>query len=233
MNRVHILRALQDSDQEWDIKGRRFQLVRKLLTDTSVLTRLQDDWQQTERELASTRSKLRNTELEIAGLQAKQKEVQDGLYGGRVRNPKDLENLQKESEILMQRVRHLEDIALNLLTAVDELEQKEHEQAAALTEAKQKAAADQSSLNAEYTALRARLQVLQAQREKLRGALSQTDLALYDELRSKKNGSALAPMLDGSCQMCRVSVPLRKASLAEAGEEIVLCEGCGRILFPA
>jgi len=233
MNRVQVLRALQDTDQEWDEKGRRYQLVRKLLTDTSELDRIRATWQQTQHDLARNRADLKNIELEMASLQAKQQEVQDGLYGGRIRNPKDLETLQKESAILKQRLSHLEDTALSLMSSVDELEQKERDEGTAFSEADHKAAADQISLNQEYAVLRARLQELLERREKLRGALVGTDLALYDDLRIKKSGTVLAPMLESSCQVCRVSVPSRKASLAVSGDEIVLCEGCGRILFSA
>lgn len=233
MSRVQLLRTLQAIDQEWDGKGRRFQDVRKLLTDTTELARLRADLQSTQSELTATRTALRDSELELASLQTKRQEVQASLYSGHIHNPKDLEMLQKESEILSERASHLEDEILNLMTSADDLDEAAQTSSAVLSAFEAQAKTAQAQLTQEYSDLRLRLTALKEQREKVRGTLPGTDLALYDDLRVKKNGAVMAAMVNSSCQACRVSVPSNKASLAGSGDEVVLCEGCGRILFLA
>jgi len=233
MNRLQTLLALQAADQEWDEKGRRYQVLRRLLADQSELQALQEACRQIKQDLAASHVKLRNSELEMASLQSKQREVQDALYGGRVRVPKDLETLQKESQILQQRLNKMEEEILNLMALVEEYEAQEKTRASALRVFQEHSVTEHEAQTAEYSELRTRLKAVQELRDRLRCSINRGDLALYDELRSKKNGMVLAPMTESSCQICRVSVPVRKAELVASGDEVITCEGCGRILYLA
>ena len=233
MNRVQTLLALQTADQEWDEKGRRYQVLRRLLADLSELQALQEACRQIKHDLAASRTKLRNSELEMASLQAKQREVQDALYGGRVRVPKDLETLQKESQILQQRLHTMEEETLNLMALVEEYEAQDKTRVSVLQAFQEHSATEHEAQTTEYNELRTRLKAVQELRERLRGNINRSDLALYDELRGKKNGIVLAPMAESSCQICRVLVPVRKAQFVASGDEVITCEGCGRILYPA
>lgn len=233
MNRLQTLLALQTADQEWDEKGRRYQAIRRLLADTSELQALQEAYHQIKQDLSANRVKLRNSELEMASLQSKQREVQDALYSGRVRVPKDLETLQKESQIMQQRLHTMEEETLNMMALVEELEAQEKTKASALQAFQEQSAIEHEAQIIEYNELRTRLKAVQELREGLRSNINRGDLALYDELRGKKNGIVLAPMAGSSCQICRVSVPVRKAQSVVTGDEVITCEGCGRILYPA
>ena len=233
MNRLQTLLALQAADQEWDEKGRRYQVLRRLLADQSELQALQEACRQIKQDLAASHVKLRNSELEMASLQSKQREVQDALYGGRVRVPKDLETLQKESQILQQRRNTMEEEILNLMALVEDYEAQDKTRASVLQAFQERSVTEHEAQSTEYSELRTRLKAVQELRDRLRGSINRGDLALYDELRGKKNGVVLAPMAESSCQICRVSVPVRKAQLAASGDEVITCEGCGRILYLA
>ncbi|MHB1356324.1 MAG: zinc ribbon domain-containing protein [Anaerolineae bacterium] len=232
MNRLQTLLALQLADQEWDEKGRRYQALRRLLADTSELEALREACLQIKHDLSASRTKLRNSELEMASLQAKQRDVHDSLYSGRVRLPKDLETLQKESQILQQRLHTMEDETLNLMALVEEYEALDNAKSSALHAFEEQSATEHQAQTIEYNELRARLKAVQELRERLRGNINRGDLALYDELRGKKNGIVLAPMAESSCQICRVLAPVRKAQSVVTEDEVITCEGCGRILYP-
>jgi len=94
----------------------------------------------------------------------------------------------------------------------------------------QKWSAEHEALIQQHEKLRARLQQLKSDREKLRSGLERAELSLYDELRRDKGGMALAPMRDGVCQVCRVTIPSHKVRTVARGDTVVTCEGCGRIL---
>lgn len=232
MNRLQTLLALQTADQEWDEKGRRYQALRRLLADVSELQALQETCRQTKQDLSANRTKLRNSELEMASLQAKLREVQDSLYSGRVRLSKDLETLQKEGQILQHRLHTMEDETLTLMAMVEEQEAQDVAKSSALHAFEEHSAAEHQSQTIEYNELRARLKAVQELRERLRSNINRGDLALYDELRGKKNGIVLAPMAESSCQICRVLAPVRKAQSVVTEDEVITCEGCGRILYP-
>ncbi len=231
MSLVQFLCHLQAVDAEWDEKARLCKSIEQWLSDQSGLESRREAQSRRANKLSAVRSALRNAEFELAGVTEKAKQVEADLYGGRIRSPKELENLRQDSEYLKRRISALEDRVLTTMTETDDLDEatkrgKEELQAFEAEWSKQ-----QKVLVGQYKASRARLQELQALREELRGRLGRGELALYDELRSRKAGLALSPAKEGVCQTCRVTLPSFKARKVEGGESLVTCEGCGRILY--
>lgn len=228
---VRALRELQSADHEADEKLRALEAAKRRLADQSELLARREAQRAREDELASQRARLRNLELELKGLSAKAREVEQSLYGGSIRSPKELESLQQDGENLRRRISTLEDQILAIMGRLDELEPAIARGAEALqsSEASHVQAREQAANQVKV--LSARLAQLRAIREGLRAQIGRTDLALYDELRARKAGVALAMLRDGTCQLCRVSAPVAKAQAVVAGERTVTCEGCGRILY--
>ncbi len=231
MNVLDLLQRLQTIDQEWDEKARRFQAVRTELEDASAMATLRQQQAERERALAEASARLRADELELGSLRQKAREAQDSLYSGRVRSPREVEGLRQGAEQLSRQVGDLEDRALGVMAAIEDLEPVVAAGARDLQEAEARHQAERQVLIGEYNALRARLQDLRTLRGRVRAQVEPTDLSLYDQLRTQKAGLAIAPVRDGLCQVCRVSVPLEKARIAEQGTAAVTCEGCGRILY--
>jgi len=227
-----VLYDLQSVDQEWDEKGRRYQWVAQRLHDTSELDAMRKAQSDRAKLLADTRGQLRDSELQLESMQQKLAQMESDLYGGRIRSPRELENLRVDAEHQRRHIGELEDRVLGLMADVEDLETAVKSGAEELQAFEAQWAATQQKLVEEYKELRARLQVLQARRDELRGRLGRSELALYDELRRTKGGMALSSVVDGICQACRVTVPSHKRHLLQTGETIVTCEGCGRILYP-
>ena len=232
MSLLGVLCQLQAIDREWDEKARLYRSVEGRLSDGSELKANREAQQRRAEGLAAERVELRDAELELSGLQTKAQEVETDLYGGRIRAPRELENLRRDSEYLQRRISEVEDRVLIALTGMDELEAAARRGEEELSSFEAAWADEHESLTAQYKELRARLRKLQSAREELRRALGRAELALYDELRNKKRGTSLSPVRNGVCQMCRVTVPSYKAELIQAGDTVVTCEGCGRILYP-
>jgi uncharacterized protein len=234
MELIQALRRLADVDDEWDDKARRFQQVRERLSDSETLSGRQAEHRARLDELAALRRELRDLELELESLQTRRQQVESDLYGGGVLAPRELENLRRDSEFLKRRIDQLEDHALDLMARVEDLEAVVAKEAAALGAFEREWGETTATAREEYAVLRARLEELRAERDMVRAEIPRRELALYDELRRSKGGRPLAPMVDRVCQICRVSVPSHKATIAEGGGEgVATCEGCGRILYEA
>jgi predicted nucleic acid-binding Zn-ribbon protein len=91
--------------------------------------------------------------------------------------------------------------------------------------------ADQQALREELEALESRLAEAQQEREKLRQAMDNEMLSLYDSLRGRFGSIAVATLRDGVCGYCAVAPPSTKLRLIRSGREIVECSNCGRILL--
>jgi predicted nucleic acid-binding Zn-ribbon protein len=233
MKLVQMIRDLQEIDQEWDEKGRLYSSAKQQLGDESPLEAVQKARSQAHENLRAASAKLRNAELELETLQQKAQEVEGSLYGGRVRAFKELEDLRQEGEHIKTQVSSLEDNILQDMDLVDDLRAEAQRTEAEMVEFESHWKADREALLNEYKELRTRLQQLQAKRKQLRDSIPQQALALYDEVRQKKGGLALAPMEDGRCLTCRVAVPSSKVQAVLTDDTVILCEGCDRILYRA
>ena len=89
----------------------------------------------------------------------------------------------------------------------------------------------QARLSAEQNELVNRLRQLKAKRAKLQKTIEAGDLALYEDLRRRRGGRAVALLEGDLCQACRVTLPSSKAQQAHQGEVLTLCGSCERILY--
>ncbi|HHX43766.1 MAG TPA: hypothetical protein GX714_07235 [Chloroflexi bacterium] len=231
MSLIDMLQHLQSIDQEWDLKAQRYQVVSAHLGDQSPLEERRRSHQALADELAAMRHRLRDGELEFTSVQERARETEHALYSGRVTSPKELENLHRDLDGLRRRATALEDAVLEAMARVEELTDEAERDAAALQAFEEDWARERGALLEEYRALRTRLKAIQDERAQLRAQLDSAALRLYDELRAKKGGQALSPLRDRICQTCRVTQPSHKVQVVTAGNQVVTCEGCGRILY--
>lgn len=233
MRLIQTLCQLYALDREWDEKVRTYQTVVQRITDQSERDAMREAQRRRTEELATNRTALQDAELELDSLTEKAAEVEKALYGGGVISPRELDGLRQDADHLKSHISDLEDRILEGITQVEQLEAETREGQQELQSFEARWAQEHEELTAQYKALRARLQEVQKQRDALRATLDAATLSLYDELRAKKAGVALAPMKAGVCQICHVTIPSYKARSVDRGEGVITCEGCGRILYSA
>jgi predicted nucleic acid-binding Zn-ribbon protein len=231
MSTVRQLYQLQLVDSEWDEKRGRLADLEASLGETDDLIRARDAVLETEDLLAQQRKDLRALELETAGVEAKLKANQGRLYGGRVRNPKELSSLQEEAAALRRRCSELEDAELELMIAIEDDEAELAERQARLRQIEGTWRDDQAALQSEKERLELRLLELEEKREEMRARISPADLALYDDLRDRGGGIGVALLRRGICQICGVDVPTGVARAVERDEGIYFCPVCNRLLY--
>ncbi len=231
MSLIQRLLQLQAMDQEWDTQARMYQAVKQRLMDRSELEQKRQTQHRCAEALAAARAKLQNAELELASLQRKAREIDTSLYSGRILAPRELDNLRKEGDYAHRRISQLEDGILEQMADLEKLETEAADADRDLDTFEAQWNRENEALSVQYKALHAQLQRLKEAREQTRATVPAADLALYDSLRAKKGGVALAPMKEGVCQICRVTSSARQVETVAGGDEIVACEGCGRILY--
>jgi predicted nucleic acid-binding Zn-ribbon protein len=227
------LYRLQLVDSEWDEKSSRLAEVEAGLGETDDLIRARRAVDEAEDGLKQLRSQMRALELDVATVKAKLQKNQDRLYSGRVRNPKELNNLQEEADALRRRVSELEDEQLELLITIEEDEAELAERQARLRQIEATWRQEQAGLQAEREQLRLRLAELGEERYRMRARIGAADLAEYDDLRARYGGVGVARLRRGVCQMCGVDVPTGVARTVERGEGTHYCPVCNRLLTGA
>ena len=219
-------------DLELDQARRRWREIEAALADSPALVHTRAELTKAEQALRQTTTELKSLELEAQSLNEKIAAEEDRLYSGRIRNPKEMLDIQQELEGLKRRRSALDDQMLAMM------EQAEQQRAdllrcrEALAQAEQHFAEDSQRLKAEQAKLRAKVEADLAQREALRRAIPAEDLAIYEALRKKKpNGVAVALIRNGACGQCGAVPPSQLTQQANTGDKLAFCPNCGRVLY--
>ena len=77
-----------------------------------------------------------------------------------------------------------------------------------------------------------RQEALKSDRTTMAAEVAPVELTRYEGLRRSKGGQAVAQVVRGLCQACRMSLPSQHLQRVRNGREMVLCNSCGRILLP-
>jgi predicted nucleic acid-binding Zn-ribbon protein len=230
MKRSHLLYRLQTIDLEIGHGKRRLEEVEAGLGESRELRQARRALQKAEDELNRWRATLRDLELEARSLATKIASVEERLYSGRVSNPKELANLQNEVSYLKRKRGELEDRQLEAMVEVEEHDAGVDSQKASLARIWAEWTEAQEQLTGERGELEERLAHLKEERAELEKTIRAEDLALYEELRSRKGGQAVALLKGEVCQACRMALPTSQVQQARSGDSPCFCSSCQRIL---
>jgi predicted nucleic acid-binding Zn-ribbon protein len=183
-----------------------------------------------EAELAPLEREVRGLRLERLEIEEHIRVEEGKLYGGKVKAPKELENLQLEVDSLKRRLSGVEDTALDRMMARDAAAEALTRAQSALEEVEQRTAAEQASLLERKAKLAAVQRALDNRWERAAAPVRAADLALYDRLRKRKGGRAVAELAGENCGACGMRLPRQDRQRARTSDEIVQCPGCARVL---
>jgi predicted nucleic acid-binding Zn-ribbon protein len=171
---------------------------------------------------------------EVNALSAKVKEVEETLYSGSVRAPKELGALQEEIRLFRVRQSELEERELELLEEIERTDEEMAANRAARMAVDSEAQALEARIREAEAEIDAELAELGKRRDARATGLPPDVLVEYDRLRTRERlgGRAAAPLVQGSCGACRVKLPVLEHSRirAEPEDALVCCMHCGRVL---
>ncbi|MDR3687789.1 MAG: hypothetical protein P4L46_00300 [Fimbriimonas sp.] len=176
-------------------------------------------------------SELTDLELAQKGIDDKLKKIDKELYGGKVVNPREVENLEKEIAILKRHRGANDEKILELwetlppakeaAAKIDALIQEKQKQ---LVERKKAAMALKATLEAEF----ARLTQLRPEATK---GIPPTLMARYDVIRQRNDGIGMTEVTKKqTCGNCGTVLPERTVQ-GLRDEKVISCEACHTILY--
>src|SRR4030042_4675043 len=122
MSQISILYRLQQIDSQLDTARIALQNVEHELSDSSVLQAAQQTLEQVEKKYQVELKYLRDAENKSYDVRVKIELSEASLYGGKIQNPKELQDLQNEIASLKRLMITLEDHELEAMMAVEEAE---------------------------------------------------------------------------------------------------------------
>ena len=225
------LLALQSVDGELAVHRARLSEIAPLLGDDSALRALARRLASEQAEVDSALSRQQELDAVIGGATERVDAAETKLYGGTIVNPRELQDLQADVNMLKRQRGREEDAQLEVMVELDTAREKRDASASELESMKASWRAEQRSLRAEKERLQAETAEFERQREDAVAHIPPTETALYERVR-RTHPRPLAQMHNNACNACRVGVPTRTAQEVRASSAPVRCPHCGRILLP-
>lgn len=227
------LYRVQQLDNQIQRTRARLEAIERALSDNEELERASSRLAEAEAALRATERALRQSEAEVEKQQIKIRETEASLYGGSIRNPKELQDLQNEVAALKRYLATLENRQLESMLALESA-QADWQQAASEQQSVQSRLSDEHhSLIEEQGSLQHDLERLAAERGAAVSALDGGVLALYEQLQGQKRGMAVAAVTDGACEACGAILTPAQQQSARSTSQFLYCPSCGRILYGA
>jgi predicted nucleic acid-binding Zn-ribbon protein len=231
MSQPFQLYRLQQTDSQLDQARARLAKIEKILSDNARLRQAQSQAEATDQALQAARKALRRAEEEVQAQNIKIEQTEAALYGGRVRNPKELQDLQKESASLKKYKLVLEDKQLDEMLAVEAAEEAHQQSTNELEKVKGEIISQNASLLGERTALQKDAERLESERRAIAAGIDGPDRTLYEQLRQQRRGVAVAKISDNACSACGSTLTPGLIQAARSPNQLSRCSFCGRILY--
>ena len=231
MNQSAYLHRLQRIDSQIDQTENRLAEIERLLSEDERIRQTRLAWDQAKRSLEKARLALRSAESNVQTTRIKTEQSESSLYGGSIRNPKELQDLQREIESLKRHLSSLEDVQLQEMLAQEDAEAAELSAQSAFHRAEAEVAEQKSGLSGEKTALLKNIARLQAERSAALPAILAANLDIYARIRDQKKGTAVSAVEDDTCTVCGAEVRPGESQASRMQANLHYCTSCGRILF--
>jgi len=230
MDQATLLLQLQENELEYKGAIELLQRVRSQLANNREWANAKKLLEAGEEKLAKLQKEQRFTETEVDDLTAKSKSLDQKLYGGSIKNSKELHGLQQETEYIKTQTSNKEEHLLTIMSQIDDVEKNISVRKEELANIEDKWQIKEKKLQAQQTQLEATIAQKKQTHEELVAIIDHDNLELYKILSKGRQGQAVAKLQRGKCSGCHIVVPVNQLQQARLGRDIIQCCNCERIL---
>lgn len=181
--------------------------------------------------LKASQDSLKKIELEASAKQLKLEQSESMLYSGKVKIPKELQDLQHEVAAIKRAIAALEDKQLESMVLVEEAQARCDAAQKFLVRAQGESASDNAILAGERSTLDTLSLRLQAERDAVVNQIDAATLEEYSRLRKAKRGVAVATVSDNGCSACGTELTAADRQSARSPLQVFHCPSCGRFIY--
>lgn len=222
---------LQKIDTKIDTLTRRLNDIERMRNDNSFRMEIEKSLTVINATYTEQKKNYDATEEKVNAKKLKIEQTESSLYGGLVKNPKELQDLQTEIKLLKQSKSILEDDQLQQLVDMESTLAQVTTIENTLKEFDTKLAIELSSFFAEESEKKVEKERLLQERKVVLDQVNPEFLSTYQALRKTKNGIAVAAIEDGCCQVCGSTLTPADCQTAKSPSHMATCVSCGRILY--
>jgi predicted nucleic acid-binding Zn-ribbon protein len=225
------LYRLQQIDSQIDRARSRLHEIDIALGDDAAVRRALQQKAAAQQAVEEASRAVARAEAEVLSQRLKIEQTEASLYGGKVRNPKELQDLEHEAAALKRYLTVLEDRQLDAMLALEDAEGIAAQAAAALDALNLQTASQNEALLSEQAGMVKDVQRQEQERQAVAASISPEEIQLYEQLRSQRKGVAVARVTDRACSACGSTLSAALLSASRSPNQITRCATCGRILY--
>lgn len=231
MNQAAHLYLLQKLDTQLDQIQARVAEIDRLLSEDERIQAARQATDTAHRNLENARLEARNADHLVSDQKVKIEQSEASLYGGKIHNPKELQDLQREIESLKRHLATLEDRQLETMIALEETEQVASTVDGTLEKTQAEVIQAKAGLAGERERLLKTRQRLETERSVALSPILEANLQIYNRIREQRKGIAVACIDDETCSTCGAPIRPAEAQAARLQSALHYCSSCGRVLF--
>jgi len=152
---------------------------------------------------------------------------------GEIRTPREYAALSREIDIARKSNDTQSEQLKALAAQAAEIQKSLEERAEWLAEQEEAAQGGLKQLDDRRAEVEQRLRQLEAKRSEAVGAVEPSLLSKYENIRRRRAGVALAPVVGMTCKGCNRNVPPQLAITLQRADSIETCPNCHRIIYAA
>lgn len=231
MRPIILLGQLNEIDLAVDALRARAAQIAEALQEPAALQAARAVAAEAEAEWMRWRAVQRERELVQQSALARLTQAQSRLYGGKVRNPKELTDVEKDVQQLGRQFSQAEDELLDALIALESADELRTRRQAELAQHSAAWENSRAGLLAEQAQTAESLAAERARLAAARRDVPPGPLRTYDALRPRRAGRTVARLDGDTCSVCLVAVSPGRIAAARDSDELTYCENCGRLLW--
>ena len=221
---------LQQVDRQIDRARARMDAIQKTLENDKELKSAQTRFDNASTENQRALQSLKSIEIESENLRIKIEQAEASLYGGNVKNPKELQDLQKDIASLKKHMGTLDERQLEAMAQSENASSEMEKAKADLDVVRSRLGNEHKKLINEQTELVKQMESFGQEREAALSPIDASLLSSYEDLRKQKRGVAVTEVEDGACASCGTTINAALQQNARS-QKLSYCPSCGRILF--
>ena len=231
MNTSFTLFRLQTQDTLRMKMNSRLKEIDRIIAADKDISRANKELAEAKLVEAAAETVVKTFTAQVKEKKLKRELTQANLFSGKVRNPKELQDLQAETHALDRAIAKLEEDQLQAMMAHEEAEKIVCIAEDELQKVMNRKSSQNALLLGEKHKIESDIIPLDAQRQALRDQLDVATFTIYRNLLREKAGRAVAEIADDTCGACGVTVPPADIQAAKSPNVIAYCKNCGRILY--
>jgi len=231
MNLSASLHRLQTLDNKLDQCLLQITRLEKQISDDSEVVTLQNALNKEKNTLHQLEQQLKETSFITASLRIKIDQCESSLYSGTIKIPKELQDLQNEIASHKKQFVISEENELDLMLRVENQQLVFDNLNHLLSSDLVRLQKITEELRKNLMEFRKELEKIQIEREPAEKSIQQNDLDIYNRIRKHKAGIAVIDVIENTCSSCGAEISHAEWQKARISQELVYCQGCGRIIY--